>query len=112
MSADESLAAAHEDLPPASAPEPDDSLIEGATWDDEPAQARRVVVVVGAARSAGYWSERLVGQQRNAVEVKTRRERFFLDDDGGMGERKVTSADWREPYALLPVQRILSTRPA
>ena len=114
MSADESLAAAREDLPPAPPePIPDASFIEGATWNDEPVQARRVVVIVGEARSRGYWSEHLVGQQRNAIEVKThRRERFFLDDEGGTGERKIASGDWREPYALLPVQRIIGTRSA
>jgi hypothetical protein len=112
VSADESLAAAREDLPAAQAPVPDASLIADATWNDEPVQARRVVVVVGEARSRGYWSEALVGQQRNAIEVKTRRERFFIDDEKGIGEAKVTSGDWREPYAILPVQRIVCTRPA
>src|SRR5581483_3968869 len=102
MMSDSELAA--EQQPPV----PDASIIEGATWNDEPVKARRVVVIVGEARQSGFWSQNLVGQERKAIEVKTRRERFFLDDDNGAGEAKVTSGDWREPYALLPVQRILS----
>jgi hypothetical protein len=67
-------------------------------WNGEPAEARRVVLVVADAPDfPAFWAraEGIIGQERYAVEVLSGNAPegsfpFYLDDDNGSGWHKVT----------------------
>lgn len=61
-------------------------------WNGEPCRARRVVVRVGAAPVPSWWCAALIGEERQAVEVRYGPAGpFFLDDEDGSGWWKVTA---------------------
>ncbi len=51
-------------------------------WEGEPAEARRVsIIVADDPRFPVYWATALIGQRRDAVEVTFRGQTFYLDDE-------------------------------
>ena len=59
-------------------------------WNGEPADIRRVRVIVAKPEVPTWWFADLVGQERVAVEVVYGNQTFYLDDEDGSGWDKVT----------------------
>lgn len=56
-------------------------MSEQTWWNGEPCEARVVRVIVADAEFPNYWARELVGQEREAVEVRYGGEVFFLDNE-------------------------------
>lgn len=83
---------------------------DGRTWwNGEPAECRRVRVVVGKSERPTWWCADLEGTTRNAVEVKYAGQTFYLDNADGNGWAKVTVGRGSPGYghASLPVAEVL-----
>ena len=78
---------------------------EQTYWNGEPAECKRVTVIVGHA-PAEMWCAGLAGTRRKAVRVEAEREPFYLDDEDGSGWRKVTEGrgSHRWPHNSLVVE--------
>jgi len=59
-------------------------------WNREPAVCRRVIVRVGKALRPTWWCADLEGQEHPAVEITYDGSMFFIDNEYGVGWRKVT----------------------
>lgn len=98
-------------------------------WNGEPCRARRVMVLVAdAPQFPQYWARSLVGQSREAVEVRPmtplnapalganpdQGEVFYLDDHDGSGWTKVTDGRGSPglPHRSLAVKSVLEDRDA
>jgi hypothetical protein len=82
-------------------------------WNGEPAEARRVsVVVADDGRFPAYWARELVGTVRAAVEVTYDGRTFYLDDEDGSGWAKVTVGQGspRWGHRSLEVERVVRDR--
>jgi hypothetical protein len=81
-------------------------------WNGEPAECRRVRVVVGPPPIDGWWSAPLTGQVRDAVEVTAEDGTFYIDDQDGTGWAHVTvrQGDPLDPRPTLPVKRVIGIR--
>lgn len=75
-------------------------------WNFEPADAKRVRVIVGTAPS-GWWCADLKGQERAAVRVDYDGSSLYLDNEDGSGWAKVTAGRGspRVPHKSLVVER-------
>lgn len=78
-------------------------------WNFEPCQARIVRVIVGKSDLPTWWCADMAGTVREAVEVRYGKQLFYLDNEGGVGWRKVTTGrgDPRLSHANLPVEKVL-----
>lgn len=79
-------------------------------WNGEPAEVRRVRVIVGDAMAPTWWCAELVGTERAAVEVRYGAQLFYLDDEDGSGWAKVTEGHGspRLHHRNVPVERVLA----
>jgi hypothetical protein len=78
-------------------------------WNYEPTPARIVRVIVGPSERETWWCAKLVGTEREAVEVNYHGDIFYLDNEDGSGWGKVTGGrggpEWG--HSSLPVERVL-----
>jgi hypothetical protein len=59
-------------------------------WNGEPAQGRKVdVVVADDDRFPSYWARQWIGHVRPAVEIHYEGRTFYIDDQDDLGWRKV-----------------------
>lgn len=82
-------------------------------WNGEPAECRRVRVVVEGTPKPLYWWRDLVGTERDAVLVRYHDQTHLLDDEDGSGWAKVTEGHGspRRGHRDLPLtSRILGDR--
>lgn len=85
-------------------------MAEQTYWNGEPAEARKVRVIVGPAPKPTWWCAKFEGQEREAVEVKQHGETFYLDNEGdNSGWLKVTKGMGSPQYMHrgLPVKEVL-----
>ncbi len=83
---------------------------ERTYWNGEPCLARIVRVIVGPSPRETWWCAKLVGTEREAVEVRYYDQPpFYLDNEGGLGWAKVTIGCGYPDYghASLPVERVV-----
>lgn len=82
---------------------------ETTYWNGEPTPCRIVRVIVGESPVPTWWCAKLAGTEREAVEVTYGRERFYLDNEGGIGWAKVTLGRGSPQYghSSLPVAHVL-----
>jgi hypothetical protein len=74
-------------------------------WDHTPARCRVVTITVADLRQfIFYWARPYVGQQRQALEVQTANQIFYIDNEGGQGIQKVNlGAHMGKPHrSLMP----------
>lgn len=50
-------------------------------WNGEACNARVVIVVVGVPMKPTWWCAGLVGQEREAVEIKYGKQTFYIDNE-------------------------------
>lgn len=83
--------------------------IPNAKWNGLPCEARTVRVVVGKSPRDTWWCAGLEGQERDAVEVKSDGQKFYIDNADLSGFEKVTvgqgSPQWG--HSSLPVIKVL-----
>jgi hypothetical protein len=79
-------------------------------WNGEPAECRKVRVIVGRSERRTWWCADLEGQERDAVEVTYADQVFYLDNADGNGWAKVTIGRGSPGYghAELPVERVIA----
>lgn len=83
---------------------------EKTYWNFEPCEARIVRIVVGnSGRFEKPWFEPYLGTIREAVEVKYYRQTFYIDNEFGVGWRKVTEGRGSPnyPHSSIDVARVL-----
>jgi len=78
-------------------------------WNGEPADCRRVIVVVADAEFPAYWARKYIGQERHAVEVNCAGQTFYIDNENGSGWAKVRFAGGgpRAGHRDLAIERIV-----
>jgi hypothetical protein len=63
---------------------------EQTFWNYEPTPCRKVRVIVGECPVDTWWCAKIVGHEREAVEVSYGNNLFYLDNEHGEGWDKVT----------------------
>ena len=82
-------------------------------WNGQPAEVRRLLVIVGDDGRPASWAKGLIGQEHAVVEVKYGDRTFYLPDTNGAGWHKVTtgygSPSWG--HGEITPERIVSEIP-
>lgn len=78
-------------------------------WNGQPAECRKVRVIIGEPPRPTWWCAEMVGQEREAVEVKQGGDKFYIDNEDGSGWLKVTEGLGSPgyPHRSLKVSKII-----